>query len=912
MGLLRRAWEADRALCIFIVGYWLTWAVCFEYRLFTPDGVGYYAYAQSLVVDGDLSIHDEFWGWRIWRLYSRLTETGYAWNVFAVGTGLLWLPFIAIAHLLSLLVQLFHVQLRTDGFGYQYIYAANLATAFYGFLALLLCYRTALYLASRGAALLAVVAVATLSPFWHYLFFQGSFSHVQDAFATAVFIYLLFRSEIDASELPRQRAWSVWLLLGLSAGLTVLIRWQNIVLPALIGLRLAGDSILALSQRFSARLRRFTLRESRPTRALLIFCVGSLLAFAPQLIIWWLQFGTPVAIPQGKDFLNWSRPLPLNVLLSPTHGLYSWTPLLFVATVPGLLIVVARFRWLGAYLILCFLLQIYINSVVLDTAAGISFGARRFVGFTVLYIVGLAGLISRIPRFLSGLLIIAAALWTVPLWLAYKSAILDPSRFVTTSQLLSSISQAVTRIPMLVKNMRIHNLERLTEPEWLIGISLFAISLLCLALVRVGLSRFARTRSAATVLLSCVLVLDLVVAVGAFRSQPAPAPAHYQGQAAMIDFGWYTNSRFDWNPFNPNELNSIMNFSKLKGGVIHWGGIPFHIRKPAGHQWTLPSTVTTCFGANPIIAIDLRRQPSKAIHLAMSAINAREPGVAVADINIAYTDGTVENRILWAGKDIWDFLASAPARRVIYKSRAGSITGYSIALDPKRIPWRLTVQTSQIKEGNIPCITLLAVTLEHAIDPHETSEVNTSSKFSTIDLGAAANANHARDLFSPLGIANHFPDLRPGVLRFKETPFLILNRDRTPTGGSTLTSVYNPEFRQRIPLAKVHSTALAFLLDGIVEPVIRYPVAKIAIEYRTGSNEETVLVAHRDVWGYFEYPPATQTAWRGALPQDLTYFRIPMDPGRIPTFVWIKANTGIWPASGESGVAIFAITQTIR
>lgn len=904
----RRAWEADRVLCIFIIAYWLTWAICFESRFSQPDGLGYYSYTQSLILDGDLSIDDEFQRWRMWRPFRRLTEMGYPQNVFAVGTSLLWLPFVAAAHLLSLFVRLFHAQLLADGYSYQYIYAANFGTAVYGFLALILCYRTALFLASRSAAVIAVIAIATLSPFWNYLFFQGSYSHVPDAFTLALFVYLLFRTENKADDSRRQRSWSVWLLLGLTAGFTVLTRWQNIVMPALIGLRLAVDMILALVQRFTARLSRVTLWESRPARALFIFGIGSLLAFVPQLIIWWMQFGTPVTVPQGDDFLQWSRPLPLTVLFSPSHGLYTWTPLLLFATVPGLLMVATRFRWLGVYLIVCFLFQIYINSVVADPSAGTSFGARRFTGLTVLYVLGFAGWIARVPRWLSGLVIGASALWTFPLWLAFKSGVIDPGRFVSAEQVISSISHAYARIPMQLSHMCINNLEHISEPEGLIRIALFVLCILGLALAGIGLSRPARMRSKAVAALFCVLIVDLVVAVGAYRSRPAPAPALYEDQAAMIDFSWYTNSRFDWDPFNPYELDSIRNFPGLRGGVIRWGKIPFRIRKPAGDRWAHPSVVTSCFAAKPF-AIDLNRRPSRAIHLALSAVDALKPGVAVAVFDIVYTDGTVMHKIPRVQRDIWDFNASAPRQRVVYQGHAGIVIGYSITLDPKRTPSQLVVRPAPIEKDENPCIALFGVTQEYGIDP-QTSAAGTSTEYSTVDLGMAANANHGRDPFLPLAVANHFPDLLPGVLRFKETPFFILNHKHTPTGGSTLTSAYQPGFRQRIPLTPVHSTEIAFLLDGTVEPNVQYPVAEITIEYQTGSDQPTILMAQRDVWGYFDYPPFDLTAWRGTMPQDLTYFRIPMDPTRLPTFVWIKGIPRTWIDSPQSGIAVFAITQT--
>ncbi|MBN1655706.1 MAG: hypothetical protein JXA30_18215 [Deltaproteobacteria bacterium] len=909
MWILRRAWETDRALCLFTVAFWLTWAVCFESRVDPPDGVGYYAWAQSLVTDGDLSLDDEFRGWRMWQPYRRLTEMGYTLNVFAVGTSLLWLPFAAAAHLLSLFFNLFNAGLRVDGFGYQYLYSVNLATAIYGFFALLLGYRAAVLVSSRAVAISAVIAVATLSPFWNYLFFQGTFSHVPDAFTVALFIYLFLRTEIESHQHARRRHGSLWLLLGVAAGLAVLTRWQNIVLPVLIGSRLVFAIILAVLRRVSRRFSRFALWEERPARSLLIFALGSLSALLPQLIIWWLQFGTPIAVPQGEDFFDWSRPRFLTLLFSPSHGLYTWTPLLFLATVPGLALLLARFRSVGVFLLVCFLFQIYINSVVHDVSAGVSFGARRFVGYSALYVLGLAAFISRVPRWLSVLVVGAVSLWTIPLWLAYQSEALDQARLLSINQLLHAMGLTVAHVPALLEHMRIENLQRLTKPDWYVAILVLVLFVVVFTLARLSMSRPRLKRSAIVVSFASVLCLDLIVALGALRSRPAPAPARYHGRAAMIDFGWYANSRFDWDPFMP-DLYEATSLPDLRGGLRHWGKIPFHIRKPAGHKQTLPSVATNCDMEEPFIAIDLRRRATNAIHLAFSAINVLKPYAAVAVIDIVYADGSVLSKIPRANVDAWDFFASVPRQRVVYQSQAGSVTGYSIALDPERIPARLIVRKSPIGSASSSCVALFAVTQEHAIGPGETTGNSASYRYSPVDLGAAANANHARDPFSVYAIANHFPDLRPGVLHFAKTPFLILDRDRTPTGGSTLTSAYVPGFRQRIPLEPVRSTALSLLLDGAVVPNLQYKVAEIVIEYQTGSEQTAVLYAQRDVWNYFDYPPAGKTAWRGPIPQDLSYYSMALDPARIPAYLWLKAisNAAIYPV--QTGVAIFAITQT--
>jgi hypothetical protein len=977
VGFCRRIWKTDRTVCLFAIAYWLVWAVSFECSLSAPDGVGYYSYTQSLVVKGDLSIDEEFERWRLSGPFRELTERGYARNVFAIGTSLLWIPFVAVAHSVGLLLHLFHVDVNSDGYGYHYIYAANLGTAIYGFFALILCYRTASIVTSRGIALIATIALGVFSSFWNYLFFQGSFSHVCDAFSVALFISILVRTirplaeitcapfgrddrvcsvapprnipniprrralhtgssrsetcisnfcqrpknprknrslffadpESESSKPIRNRTSRVWLLLGTTAGLTVLTRWQNIIFPALIAARLLFDVVLLLLGRFSSLSPKLSLWDNRPTRALLLFVVGSLLTFLPQLIIWRMQFGTLIAVPQGEGFLNWSRPDALTVLFSPHHGLYSWTPMVFLATIPGLYFLVRKRRGLGMYFISAFIFQIYINSIVFDVGAGGSFGARRFVGLTIIYVLGLAAFISRVPRWLSGFLIGAAAIWTFPLWLAFKSGILDSGRFASLPQVLDAMGKTIVHIPMLLRHMRVQNAENISGSAWIIALFGVALFIAIVALLWLSLARRPSLRIITTWAITGIVLVDSAVAAAAFRTRPAPAPVRYEGEAAMIDFGWYTNSRYDSDPFRPG-LNSIRSLVNLSGGIIHWREIPFQIRDPAGYKQASASVATSCVAAGSSFVVDLQPRKTEAIHLALSAIDALEPGAAVAQIDVAYEDGSVTTSILKAYADIWDFIANVPATRVVYSNSVGSVTGYSRSLDPDRIPVRLILRDASVSRSVHPCFTLLAVTQQLARKSHALTEARTRPKFLTVDIASIANADHGRDLFEPLAVANCYPDLSPGHLRFNNVPFWILNRNATPTGGTTITSMTSSGFRQRIPLSPVRSTRLSFLLDGMVVPSLEYPVADIVIEYKSGPSEKTPIWAQRDVWNYWDFPPMGKKAWRGSLPQDLTYFEIPMDRSRVPEFIWFNGSSTTTAYGIQGGVTIFAITQT--
>jgi hypothetical protein len=59
------------------------------------------------------------------------TETRHVGNLFTVGPAILWFPFLLIAHLAVLLLNLFGKQIAADGFSFPYLLAMAFGTATY-------------------------------------------------------------------------------------------------------------------------------------------------------------------------------------------------------------------------------------------------------------------------------------------------------------------------------------------------------------------------------------------------------------------------------------------------------------------------------------------------------------------------------------------------------------------------------------------------------------------------------------------------------------------------------------------------------------------------------------------------------------------------------------------------------------
>ena len=117
-------------------------------------------------------------------------------------------------------------------------------------------------------------------------------------------------------------------------------------------------------------------------------------AFLPQMLVWVVLYGRPIALPQGEGFMQWTGPHLVAVLFSDNHGLITWTPLLAVALV-GLTRFVTRHTGPGVSIAVVVLLSWYVNAAVADWWGGEAFGARRFLSLFPLFALGLACWLSR-------------------------------------------------------------------------------------------------------------------------------------------------------------------------------------------------------------------------------------------------------------------------------------------------------------------------------------------------------------------------------------------------------------------------------------------------------------------------------------------------------------------------------------
>lgn len=412
-------------------------------RLYSSDEVQYFSYLRSLYFDQDVSFENEYLYFEAHAIaqsegyhetfLERETAAGRRVNYGTMGAAILWAPFYATADAWARLSG----TAEANGFTQPYVSAVAYGSAFYGFLAVLLSIRAARIIIrermgnGRGpqgdaGTLLAGLAVWLGTPLLFYMYVAPPFSHACSAFAVALFVTVW---------LHVRPAWTPagTLALGLAAALVAMVREQD----AFVVLGPAVDFVWTAC--LSAR--RAPPPRARRPRALLISSgiagiAGTMLGYTPQLLAYDALNGYPGPAEHVARKMYWYAPHGLQVLGSPHHGFFFWTPLAALA-LAGLFAL--KQRRIAVCLLIMAASQVYVaGSVESWTVAG-AFGQRRFVCLTPILVIGLAGLWQAVAVrtdaagtksrvYGSAAVILLCVWWNVALMAQFATRLMDRQR----------------------------------------------------------------------------------------------------------------------------------------------------------------------------------------------------------------------------------------------------------------------------------------------------------------------------------------------------------------------------------------------------------------------------------------------------------------------------------------------------
>jgi hypothetical protein len=398
----------DSGLVVLLLALAVLTATLFSHGFrITSDGVDHYVYLRSLFVDHDLDLANDY------ALVSprgdsatEATPLGRTGNAHPIGPAVVWAPFYLVADAVSRATGR-----STDGLSPLYQDAVCFGSLLYGWLGLVLLYRTATREAGRAPALIATLGIGFGTFLYWYLAFAPTMAQAPAFAAAALFVYLWLRP------LPHGRFHAA--ALGAACGLAALMKWSSALLVLL-------PAVEALPRLLSPRQWRRLIEEA------VAFGLAAALVFSPQMVVWKLLYGSALTIPQGSAFVS-GAPAWGGVLFSPRHGLFSWSPILYLGAL-GL------FAWLwrggGPWRVVASvafgLALTRANAGVADWWGGSAFGARRFDALLPLLGIGLALAIASLaqaarsrPLLPAAVLVVALIAWNLLVAQQYRSGAWD-------------------------------------------------------------------------------------------------------------------------------------------------------------------------------------------------------------------------------------------------------------------------------------------------------------------------------------------------------------------------------------------------------------------------------------------------------------------------------------------------------
>ena len=401
-------------------------------RIYASDEIQYVSYLRSLWFDHDVSFENEYRyfyeqnvgrGEHFHETFLELqTEARRRPNFGTIGAAVLWSPFYAAGHLTALALVRVGQAVPVDGFSKPYVAAIAYGSAFYGFVAILLSIRAARLVAGAlpndPASLLAGLAVWFGTPLLFYMYVAPPFAHACSAFAVALFVTVW---------LHVRRTWSPGgaVALGLSGALMAMVREQDLFFA--IG--------PALDLLLTAAKQPRVIRASQAALVAAAGCAVFIAGLAPQLLAYSALNGRlgPSSLVMRK--MSWHSPHALDVLASPAHGFFAWTPMALLA-VAGLVFLALRgsadSRRIGGIALVMVMAQIYVSGSVESWTVAGAFGQRRFVALTILLVMGLANLVRELPRspwrILTTVAIVVCVWWNLALTALFGAGLMNRQR----------------------------------------------------------------------------------------------------------------------------------------------------------------------------------------------------------------------------------------------------------------------------------------------------------------------------------------------------------------------------------------------------------------------------------------------------------------------------------------------------
>lgn len=371
---------------IFLAHYWVVGQAVYG------DGIYHYAFTRSIVKDGDIHLVNEYS-----HTYSpvnnnnvypvapvtveNVTANGFAQNKYGIGAPLFWVIPFAFVDFFVNVWNIVSLPISSHGFSDLYQISVGLFNVAAASLGVVLLY---VFLKNYFKPVPAFIAVATVL-FGSNLFYYSSLdvinSHPFSFLFSTIFLFYWWKTFA-------RRTHKQWFLLGIILGILLLIRTQDIVFLVLI----VAEIIVLLKQKG------FTMSHIRQEiPKYLLFAVGLILAFLPQLFVWQTLYGDIWTSPyiRGGERFTFLNPHLIELFIYSKIGIVFWTPL-FLVCIAGLVFFFKKQKMLAGLSLLLVVSEIYFISAWSGWTQGESYGVRMLISSIPFMAIGLAYMTQKL------------------------------------------------------------------------------------------------------------------------------------------------------------------------------------------------------------------------------------------------------------------------------------------------------------------------------------------------------------------------------------------------------------------------------------------------------------------------------------------------------------------------------------
>lgn len=364
----------------FLVIFSFSWLMIFqpfnqknEFKVIEWDVTLYYSYLPAAIIHQDLKLEKD-WVYKAGHheFGFKTDENGNRYLKMTAGMAIMYSPFFTIAHGLT---SALNPELAT-GFTTPYRVALSIGSWLYIMLGLFWLRKVLLRFAFDQAVSWTLVILFLGTNLLHYTVWRGAMSHGYSFMLACGFLFAMF-NYIDK---PRMR---FVLSLGLIAGLLVLIRPVNVLIPISLGLYM----LFTLKQK----------NEGVNLKHLPWIVIMGMVAILPQFLIWKYQTSNWIVYSYSNEGFFFNDPQIINGLFSFRKGWLIYSPLMVLSLI-GIRLLFKKDKILGSITASLLAILLFITFSWWCWWYGGSFGARTLIEYYAILAIPLVLLIQNLLK----------------------------------------------------------------------------------------------------------------------------------------------------------------------------------------------------------------------------------------------------------------------------------------------------------------------------------------------------------------------------------------------------------------------------------------------------------------------------------------------------------------------------------